>query len=457
MADFYNITGDVYKTIGVGDRLNYSFTNSSVPVTLGKGRYSLEVWGAKGGNASSDGGDGGYSVGTITLNTLTTLYVCCGAAGSLSAASGGSYNGGGQGFGEGLLGGAASGGGATHIALSQGELVNTPKENLLIVAGGGGGAEYGIFYQKRRGGSGGGRDGGRPNTDGGTAPYGGSQTSGGAGYDNGDTVAPSGSYGVGGGADKDSFAGGGGGLYGGGAGKIQLCGGAGGSGYIAASVTGATYLGEAVGNPDSTKNGYARIIYQGEINTFDIQFNGTTLLSVQSDLNNPSAVSYNGQTLFKLDYTAKRLLTKKLKCVHNIVVAGRNLLTAGKVPQSDIKIIPRNYYTLDNFSLGENGAVNAESGWCISPYYEVPAGCTRITIDAGSPSGNHNSLIEYDSNRGYLSYWGSSNNPRTFGFDYPAQIKYIRATFLMSALDNCYIKDETHGTYIFAGKNLLTE
>lgn len=94
------------------------------------------------------------------------------------------------------------------------------------------------------------------------------------------------------------------------------------------------------------------------------------------------------------------------------------------------------------------------TGWLTSNYLEVPEGCTNITIETGLASGDHDCLCEYDSNRGYLSYWGAGANPRTFNFDYPNAIKYIRVTFLSSALGNCYVYDNTHGQYILKGANV---
>lgn len=93
------------------------------------------------------------------------------------------------------------------------------------------------------------------------------------------------------------------------------------------------------------------------------------------------------------------------------------------------------------------------SGWCVTPFLPVPEGCTSITIEAGGTHSN-SILHEFDGEFGYLSYWGGSANPRTFSFDYPAQIKYVRASFHMADIQNCYIKDNTHDIYIFRGGNI---
>ena len=99
------------------------------------------------------------------------------------------------------------------------------------------------------------------------------------------------------------------------------------------------------------------------------------------------------------------------------------------------------------------GTVDA-SGWCVTPFLPVPDGCTSITIEAGGTQSN-SILHEFDGSFGYLSYWGGSANPRTFDFDYPAAIRYVRASFNMSHIKDCYIRDSTHNTYIFRGGDVI--
>ena len=86
------------------------------------GTYTLEAWGASGGDGvnnnqsiSSHGGLGGYSTGELYLNKGQKIYVYVGGKGSYSTAlgTGGGYNGGGYG-GPGGYGG----GGMTHFSYS---------------------------------------------------------------------------------------------------------------------------------------------------------------------------------------------------------------------------------------------------------------------------------------------------------------------------------------------------
>ena len=115
-----------------------------------KGTYTLKVWGAQGGNAKNYyniqyyGGYGSYSVGDVTIAKNTDLYIYVGGQGCI-------FNGGAWGYNMSMPGSPCSGG-ATHVALADGELatLSSQRSNVLIVAGGGGGS-YG--YSQAVGGS----------------------------------------------------------------------------------------------------------------------------------------------------------------------------------------------------------------------------------------------------------------------------------------------------------------
>lgn len=57
------------SSLAVGDIINCSYTGNYKTITLPKGTYKLECWGAQGGsyNTTYAGGKGGYSCGTITI------------------------------------------------------------------------------------------------------------------------------------------------------------------------------------------------------------------------------------------------------------------------------------------------------------------------------------------------------------------------------------------------------
>ena len=198
------------------------------------GVYRLEVWGAQGGygNEKYVGGYGGYSVANLKLEAGDTLYIQVGEQGVHNGTTN-TYNGGGYG----TASNGSSGGGATSIALSNGQLSTVSQSDVIIVAGGGGGGD---FYQNAwasaYGGHGGGYIGVGSTPDGWSAggSLGGTQTEGGR-YglsDRGAQHGNTGSYGQGANTSgsRDYAAGGGGGFYGGG--SARHAGGAGGSGYI---------------------------------------------------------------------------------------------------------------------------------------------------------------------------------------------------------------------------------
>ena len=233
---------DVYQTL----TYDFDYTGEEQEFIVPfDGEYTLEVWGAQGGNTIQDyhGGYGGYAKGTVLLKKNQSLFIVVGGAGTSTMMQSevyaeGGYNGGGRGRwnGDVALGYNASGGGATHIATSHGLLkrFENTKGSIMIVAGGGGGAVYWDSHsgnpQYGIGGSGGGIEGGVGLQSRTThrVGNGGTQTAGGTQTDCG-----SGTFGQGGNSAeiRAGGAGGGGGFYGG-SGSYDNAGAGGGSGYI---------------------------------------------------------------------------------------------------------------------------------------------------------------------------------------------------------------------------------
>ena len=222
------------SNIKTGDILNFDYTGTVQTVTLPKGTYKLECWGAQGGYSSSNsgievgmGGKGGYSAGTITLNQKTLIYIYTGGVGSISGngkADGGFPNGGSS-WASSTSEGAGGGGGSSDIRIGTDSLY----ARVIVAGGGGGGGE-----DNETGGYGGGETGG---TSGSGTP--GSQT------------APSGYFGIGGHTSYDG-GGGGGGWYGAypaggqttpatGSSGSDTSGSPGGSGYVYTSATASNF------------------------------------------------------------------------------------------------------------------------------------------------------------------------------------------------------------------------
>lgn len=263
--------------------VDFSYNGKIQTITLPKGSYKLQVWGAQGGTYSSSwntGGKGGYSEGILNVAVDTPYYIVVGGQGtggaSTSTKSGG-YNGGAAGGTTGSYGSHAGcgGGGATHIATVSG-LLNTLSSNkaaVVIVAGGGGGGAGGAQgggsspnnqYKGCDGGAGGGTNGVSGssvyNSSGdavsalsGSGGSPGFQSSGGSGgYGNGDyhTDNYDGDYcGSGGG-------GGGGGYYGGGGGGSGGTAGEGNTHSGSRGASGSFGSGGAGGSGDSDSDAY---------------------------------------------------------------------------------------------------------------------------------------------------------------------------------------------------------
>nr|DAW87704.1 MAG TPA: Glycine rich protein [Bacteriophage sp.] len=210
--------------INEGDVFDFAFQNYAyqwIPDIDCK--IKIELWGAGGGANTGLGGNGGYSVGEVSIKKDTILWI---NVGEKPSGYKGGYNGGGDCAGN--LG--SGGGGATDVRVGSASLYHR-----LIVAGGGGGGCISSY----KGGAGGGTEGLRGEsmgTDGEYSGNGGTQTAGGIGY----TPASSGLFGQGGKGYTTheitnatySVGGGGGGWFGGSGGHFGNASGSGGSGYV---------------------------------------------------------------------------------------------------------------------------------------------------------------------------------------------------------------------------------
>ena len=229
-------------------------------ITLERGNYLLQVWGAQGGLCSCDDSHsrGGYSHGIIKLHSSQSFTVCVGGKGTNSSRTNaqGGFNGGGNSAigSKNQCGG--SGGGATDITLK-----SDNSQKIIIAGGGRGSIEYTMNENPPDycGGYGGGASGG----DG----EGGKEMNLGKGgktyeYDNQgkfegtiDIEGTKGTLGKGGnGATTEySSAGGGGGGYYGGGGGADIGSGGGGSGYVHWLVNGKTLSGiQKFPNPEGS-------------------------------------------------------------------------------------------------------------------------------------------------------------------------------------------------------------
>ena len=138
---FMKMNNKIYDA-GANAVMDFAYTGTAQAISLPRGKYIIECWGAQGGSYSSYyGGAGGYSVGTITLTKNSTdLYIYVGGQPEATTSTGetpGGFNGGGKGcsrtynyssYGQG-------GGGATDVRIGKNDLYAR-----VIVAGGGGGS-----------------------------------------------------------------------------------------------------------------------------------------------------------------------------------------------------------------------------------------------------------------------------------------------------------------------------
>ena len=260
---------------------------NSIDVSLEKGWYLIEAWGAEGGGIPSGscssgseeiiGGRGGYASGVLRLEKTTTLFLFIGKSGHTYTNPYEAFNGGGFGYSSG------GGGGATDVRVINGSAESEESySSRILVAGGGGGTDCNGF-----GGSGGGIN-GKDATFGGT---GGTQTSGGHGLVDGEKWK--------GASTSQNACGGGGGYFGGGSGTISERGngGGGGSGYIS-------------GHPDCST-------YQNYI------FKKTILLSGDDEIPSPNGYEFNA---YRGDGVIRITLLPSCFCTQNTLKLSLTLL-----------------------------------------------------------------------------------------------------------------------------------
>lgn len=196
-------------------------TCSPYVLSLKRGFYFLEVFGAQGSNSTlctpnAIGGKGGFSSGVFRADVDLTLYLYIGATSLTSQSIDSNFGGGG--YGPTINDG--PGGGATDFRLNTSDLYSR-----IIVAGGGGGG-FCTSTKDYKGGDGGGFEGKVGLNYDGARPCIGTQTSCKDGMKKADYRYYEGTFGQGSGG---AYGGGGGGYWGGG---NIAGGGAGGSGYI---------------------------------------------------------------------------------------------------------------------------------------------------------------------------------------------------------------------------------
>ena len=263
----YDLTQSIpaASALRTGDKLNCPYSGSAIQITLPKGTYELECWGAQGGDSARKaeglGGRGGYAKGTINLNTETVLYLLSGGKGSATTEKtvqqGGGFNGGGHGTSTSTTYTSTGGGGASDIRIGQ----NSLYARVIVAGGGGGGYAYSTKNTENyaEGGYGGGTSGSDgvnkgSNTTSFLPGKGGTQLAPGDSYygtasaDSSRSEYAGFGYGANAKINASYSVGGGGGWWGGG--SARRSGGGGGSGYVYNSSSSANYPSGCLLNSD---------------------------------------------------------------------------------------------------------------------------------------------------------------------------------------------------------------
>lgn len=95
--------------------------------------------------------------------------------------------------------------------------------------------------------------------------------------------------------------------------------------------------------------------------------------------------------------------------------------------------------------LNTDGTLVDAATTMVSPFIDKGAESVSITLTKGYR------LCLYDANYQFVDYWSmSGTTTRTAG----ANVRYIRVCFYIEDIDDSYVYDNTHGKYLFKGKNI---
>ncbi len=104
-------------------------------------------------------------------------------------------------------------------------------------------------------------------------------------------------------------------------------------------------------------------------------------------------------------------------------------------------------------SGGGDGIV-ADANFIRSPFLTIPNGCTEIYIYHPTNISVGNRMRYYNSNKEYMDFSPQYGINTSTAFNVPTNSAYLRVSFLIECIDNCYIKDDTNNQYIWKGKNV---
>lgn len=353
LQSLYPLPAHSVVTTCVGSNCTHDFSYTGAIeswVVPTSGRYTIQAWGAQGGNliSAQAGGRGGYATGDVSLTAGTTIYISIGGQGaSLPSGNGssnpctftaGPFGGGGGTYNNG--GGGTPGGGASDVRIG-----GTLFLHRVIVAGGGGGGGWNMAV----GGVGGGTTGGTASSSGGgTFSQGGTQSAGGnSGTTSASCTRTAGSQGQGGnGSGSSAGGGGGGGGYFGGGGGGYADGGGGGSSFFGTLANGSTIAGNAsmpnpAGGTMTGRNGdgFIRFTFSPPVSTSVSLTMASTNVSKGSTAQATATVTQAGKITFlsngkRIPGCTSRTITSTLTCTFKPSTRGTISVAAILYPSS---------------------------------------------------------------------------------------------------------------------------
>lgn len=103
---------------------------------------------------------------------------------------------------------------------------------------------------------------------------------------------------------------------------------------------------------------------------------------------------------------------------------------------------------------GNGDAIYPDADFIRSPFLHIPIDCQKIYIYHPITITIGNRLRFYDGDEEYLNMSPQYANNSTAYFNVISGSIYIRVSFMVECIDDCYIQDVTHNQYIWKGKNV---
>lgn len=99
------------------------------------------------------------------------------------------------------------------------------------------------------------------------------------------------------------------------------------------------------------------------------------------------------------------------------------------------------------YYINSSGTLVADASWCVTDYIPI-TNSTSVKWAMGTTNGS-SCICEYLSDKSYEDYWTAYVNPKTITLTGGVNTAYVRVSFYMPNMSNCYLLDVTNNKYLW--------